>query len=150
MSLLIQNRSLIGVGLLLLVSLGSETHSADPQADLTRLTGTWKMDSYIDEGKPDPQFEGAIQTFTGGKYVVKVGDKTIRQGSFKIDAGKTPKQIDLLPAAGPYKGKTLAGIYALDGDRLHTCFPEPGQPRPAKFDSSAGSGNSEVKYTRQK
>jgi uncharacterized protein (TIGR03067 family) len=135
-----------GVGLFLV----SELRSEDPQRDKARLQGTWKMDSYIDEGKPDPQFAGAVQTFTGDKYVVKVGEKTIRQGAFKIDASKTPKHIDLLPAAGPYKGKTLAGIYVLDGDRLHTCFPEPGQPRPAKFDSAAGSGNSEVKYTRQK
>jgi uncharacterized protein (TIGR03067 family) len=150
MSRLIQNLSLIGLGLLVLVLLDSETRSADPQSDLASLSATWRMDSYIDEGKPDPQFAGAVQTFTADKYVVKVGDKTIRQGSFKIDASKTPKHIDLMPAAGPYKGKTLAGIYVLDGDRLHTCFPEPGQSRPTKFDSAAGSGNSEVKYTRHK
>jgi len=121
----------------------------EPAGDLKSLQGTWSMVSYIDEGAADPQFDKATQVFEGTNYRVEKDGKVIRKGEFRLDAGKSPKQIDLMPSIGPYKGKTLSGIYELKGDGLHTCFPEPGEARPAKFTSDKGSGCSEVKYKRK-
>jgi len=128
---------------------GGNAGADEPKGDAKSLQGTWTMLSYIDEGAADPQFDGAIQVFEGVNYRVEKGGKAIRKGDFKLDESKSPKQIDLMPSIGPYKGKTLPGIYELKGDTLHTCFPEPGQPRPAKFTSEKGSGCSEVKYKRK-
>jgi uncharacterized protein (TIGR03067 family) len=123
--------------------------AADP-AGADALQGRWTMLSYVDEGVLDPQFTGAVQQFTGPAYEVRKGDKVLRKGEFRIDPKQSPAHMDLKPGIGPYKGKRLEGIYRLDGDTLHTCFPEPGQPRPKQFTSEKGSGCSEVKYTRAK
>ena len=121
----------------------------EPTGDAKALQGTWSMLSYIDEGAPDPQFDKATQVFDGANYRVEKDGKVIRKGEFRLDASKSPRQIDLMPSIWPYKGKTLSGIYELTGDALHTCFPEPGQPRPTKFTSEKGSGCSEVKYRKK-
>jgi uncharacterized protein (TIGR03067 family) len=140
-----------GLGLmamLLAVAGAAGVTAEEPKGDAKSLQGSWTMLSYIDEGAADPQFDQATQVFEGASYRVEKGGKSIRKGDFKLDATKSPKQIDLMPSIGPYKGKTLPGIYQRDGDSLHTCFPEPGQPRPTKFTSEKGSGCSEVKYKR--
>lgn len=118
--------------------------------DVQKLQGTWVMLSYEDDGKLDPQFKDAHQMFDGDKYEVKAGEKTLRKGSFVLDPTQKPAAIDLLPAIGPYKGKRLLGIYVLDGDNLKTCFGDPGKERPKKFESAAGTDQSQVVYKRSK
>lgn len=53
---------------------------------------------------------------------------------FTLDPTKDPKTIDLTPPTGRNKGKTVRGIYQLDGDKLRICLPdEPDGPRPTKL-----------------
>jgi RNA polymerase sigma factor (sigma-70 family) len=65
----------------------------------------------------------------------------------KLDRATTPKSIDLIPQEGPAKGKTLRGIYSLEGDQLKICYVSPSIPepekkaRPSEFAAKKGSGN---------
>ena len=58
--------------------------------------------------------------------------------------------IDLVPGKGRYEGKTLPGIYKLEGDTLTIAFAEPGKDRPTAFESKAGSGVVLVVHKRAK
>lgn len=138
--------------MLLAASLIGADQAQDEAAkkETQKLQGTWVMLSYEDDGKLDPQFKEARQVFEGDKYEVKAGDKTLRKGSFVLDPTQKPAAIDLLPAIGPYKGKRLLGIYVLEGESLKTCFGDPGKDRPKKFDSAAGTDQSQVVYKRAK
>jgi RNA polymerase sigma factor (sigma-70 family) len=65
----------------------------------------------------------------------------------KLDASARPKAIDLMPVEGPAKGKTLRGIYALEGDEFKICYVSPCVPepekkaRPSEFAAPKGSGH---------
>ena len=43
--------------------------------------------------------------------------------AFKLDASKTPKEMDLWPLYDPYKGKVDPMIYELGAGKLRVCFP---------------------------
>jgi uncharacterized protein (TIGR03067 family) len=66
---------------------------------------------------------------------------------FTLDPAAQPKAIDLIPKEGPARGKTLRGIYSLEGDMLKICYvspntPEPQKkPRPSEFAARKGSGH---------
>jgi uncharacterized protein (TIGR03067 family) len=95
------------------------------------LQGTWKA---IEGGK-----EGSSITFTGDMFVLRFKDDTAT-GTIKVDAGKTPKTIDMQITGGTakvaekYKGKASLGIYAIEGNKLKWCAGEPGSgDRPTAF-----------------
>ncbi|HEY4593463.1 MAG TPA: TIGR03067 domain-containing protein [Thermoanaerobaculia bacterium] len=120
-----------------------------PQTDLDKLQGTWLTVSLVNDGKVlvgenVPSKPGPATTFAyeGNRWLVKVGDKTVASGIFKVDATKTPKEIDILDESGTQNDKTKLGIYELDGDTYRYCLAPAGKPRPAEFSSAEGSGYS--------
>jgi len=130
-------RTLLALGLLAAV-LGTAT--AD---DKNPTAGKWVIESVTRDGKADDDLKGAVRVHAGDKYTVTpaAGAKTPAvSGTFAADAGKTPATIDMKPASGRYKDKTLLGIYKLDGDALTVAFAEPGKDRPTGFDSKPGGG----------
>jgi uncharacterized protein (TIGR03067 family) len=52
--------------------------------------------------------------------------------TYKADAGGYPMTIDLTPDRGLAKGKTLKGIYELDGNALKICYVSPATEEPEK------------------
>jgi uncharacterized protein (TIGR03067 family) len=50
-----------------------------------------------------------------------------------VDAAKGT--IDFTPDDGPAKGKTLPGIFKIEGDKLTICFTSAGNARPKDFKS---------------
>jgi uncharacterized protein (TIGR03067 family) len=100
------------------------------------LDGKWEVVSITRSGKADDSWKGAIREHTGHKYVMaKEGGKSV-SGTMKVDAAK--KTIDMMPDEGTYKGKTLLGVFELNGDALKICFAEPGKERPAKVGDGEG------------
>src|SRR5437660_6957578 len=122
----------------------------DPsQRDLAKLQGTWLTVSLVNDGKmlvdekasPKP---GPVTklVYDGNKWIVKVGDKAVASGVFKIDATKTPKEIDILDDSDVKNAQIKLGIYELDGDTYKYCLAPAGKPRPTEFASKPGSGHS--------
>jgi uncharacterized protein (TIGR03067 family) len=83
-------------------------------------------------GKDDVKTELVLGkgTYEFPKGINRVGTK----GTYKTVAGKN--HIDLTPGDGPAKGKTLQGIYKVEGDTLTLCFRPAGMERPTKFEST--------------
>jgi uncharacterized protein (TIGR03067 family) len=122
----------------------------DPsKSDLDKLQGTWLTVSLVNDGKTlvdekTPPKEGPATklAYEKDKWLIKVGDKTVATGLFKIDATKTPKEIDIMDESGMKNDKTKLGIYQLHGDTYKFCLAPAGKPRPADFVGKEGSGHS--------
>jgi uncharacterized protein (TIGR03067 family) len=80
--------------------------------------------------------DGTFKTaFTGGEI----------NGTYRLDPSKQPKEITSVA-----DGKTMAGIYQLDGDNLKICFAWFGEARPRDFVTKAGSRTRLAIYRREK
>jgi uncharacterized protein (TIGR03067 family) len=120
-------------------------------SDLKKLEGTWKLVSGVNNGKElgDKTVKGARLVIEGDRHTVKVGRNTYK-GTHKLNMSKSPKTIDISDTEGPFKGKTVLGIYELDGDEFKICYAPPGKPRPKDFTAKAGSGHRSHVWKRQK
>src|SRR5262249_51896610 len=125
---------LISTTLLLIGLLAISRASADDKKD-DKLDGKWLVVSIERDGKADDAFKGGMRVIAGGKYTLTDKNGKATPGTFKVDPSKKPKAIDMTPTEGQYKGKTLLGIYEIDGQTLKICFTEPGKDRPTEFAS---------------
>jgi uncharacterized protein (TIGR03067 family) len=130
----------------------------DPsKGDLDKLRGTWLTVSLVHDGKmlvdeKTPPKEGPTTklVYDGNTWMIKLGDKTVASGVFKIDATQKPKEIDIMDASGVKNDKTKLGIYELNGDTYKYCLAPAGKPRPTEFTCKAGSGHSLGVSVREK
>lgn len=123
---------LLAMGVVVLVA------GAAVAADKTPLEGKWTIESLTRDGKADDGMKGATREHTGDKYTItpaKDSKAMPTEGTFTIDAEK--KTIDMKPTTGTFKGKTLLGVYRLDGDTLTVAFHE--SDRPKAMESKEGS-----------
>lgn len=117
--------------------------------DLDKLQGTWRTVSLVNDGRvlvgenvPPQPGPATKLVYEGNRWLIRVGDKTVASGIFKVDAIKVPKEIDILDESGMKNDKTKLGIYELDGDTYKYCLAPAGKPRPLEFASPMGSGYS--------
>lgn len=106
--------------------------------DKKPLEGKWTVESITRDGKADDGLKGATRVHEGDKYTItpaKDSKGTATEGTFTVDPVK--KTIDMKPSSGNFKGKTLLGVYKLDGDTLTIAFAE--GDRPKGFESKEGS-----------
>jgi uncharacterized protein (TIGR03067 family) len=122
---------------------------AKGKTDFDKLQGTWLTVSLVNDGNtlvdektPPKKGPSAKLTYEGNKWLVQVGAKTVAWGIFKIDATKSPKEIDIFDDTGMKNATTRLGIYELNGDTYKFCLAPPGKPRPTELTSKEGSGNS--------
>ena len=96
----------------------------EAQKDRAALQGEWEIVSAESNGEPPPPglLSQAKFAFSGDNLTL-MG----KVGTFTIDAGRIPRQIDF--ASGNVK---QLGIYDLDGDRLRLCV-GPADDRPKEF-----------------
>ncbi len=102
--------------------------------DINDIQGTWQVTFVESEGElvmEDCVHE--LQHIFAGKALTQVVGKEEKNGEFKLDPSTSPKAIDIIR-----KGKTILGIYELQGDDLRLCLTQDLQPRPTKFDSKDG------------
>jgi uncharacterized protein (TIGR03067 family) len=112
----------------------------ETKKEIERFHGTWKFESIeIGGQKMDVKlFKDSRLTIEGDKFSQLEGKQTTH-GTFKVDVTKRPKTLDVTFTDGPEKGKTMLGIYELDGDSYKACFDLAGKGRPAKFESKTGT-----------
>jgi uncharacterized protein (TIGR03067 family) len=118
---------------------------------LATIQGTWRFTSVVMDGKESPpeELKGRTITFSGDKWVVRQGGKTLQAGTHKFDPGKKPPQVDAAVTEGEGKGNTMLGIYEQKGDTLRVCFDPQGKERPTSFAPKAGQFGATVRREKK-
>jgi uncharacterized protein (TIGR03067 family) len=106
-----------------------------PKRDKEGLQGTWQVVFQEADGQqgPDEVVKRLRYVFKGDRLTIEPAEPGIGELSYRLDPTTDPKGIDLTFA----EGKTLFGIYLLEGDDLRICL---GQKRPTTFATEPGSG----------
>ncbi len=114
-------------------------------ADQAALQGKWIVESFQYNGGPVEMMKEAVREFKENKYTLtpKAGD--VIEGTIKLDPGQKRKTIDL-----EIDGRTLKGIYEVDGDMLKMSYTLNGGERPTEFVSKPDSGQILVTHKRAK
>lgn len=135
----------------LMLLTGTAALAAD-DPDHKDIQGTWVIESAMLAGRDHiDDFAGMKLILDGDKYTVDFGKNTDK-GTFTLNTKITPKGIEIRSAEGPFKGKTLPGIYELRGDTLVICVEGDGkaEKRPTKFEAPDTSRNMLLTYKRAK
>ena len=105
------------------------------------LKGEWEVISFTGDGEEIPKDKSPIAKLVFDKTkLTMTGDQKPKEFSYKLNASKKPKQMDLTPLSGPFKDKTTLAIYELSGDTLKLCvYNKESKERPAEFKSEKGS-----------
>ena len=145
-------RTLIGLAAVLL--LFNMATAGDP--DQKDLQGTWTVLKVIENGKPEPESQTSKfkMIFKDNTFAIEQEGKDFVKGTFKLDSGKTPKEIDFKIEKAPNMegvGKTATGIYKIEGDMLIWCATKPGEGnRPTALTAEAGSGRMMITLKKAK
>jgi uncharacterized protein (TIGR03067 family) len=125
------------IGLLVVVSGGQ----GGEKEKKSKLDGTWKPVSVMEDGKEKGDKENHSLTFKGDTFTIMKGDKVEGKGTFTTNKKAKPREMDMTITEGlkEAKGnKTIKGIYELKDDTLKLCFSMEGE-RPTEFAAPAGS-----------
>lgn len=122
--------------------LAADDAADEVKKEIARFEGSWKIVSL--ETEQNKLTEDALKHFLlkieGDKFTT-VEDMRETHGTFKLDPSKKPKTIDIAQTDRETKGKTILGIYELDGDTYKLCGDMSGKNRPTEFAVKAGSGH---------
>ena len=77
-------------------------------------------------------------TFEGNEYSYLTADGQQGKGSYRIDASRQLRTLDLTPSG--VNKKPIRAIYKWQGDELKLCVGAPGKDRPTDFTAPAGTG----------
>lgn len=78
---------------------------------------------------------------TGSEITVSFAGQVMVQAKYVTDNPINPKTMDYVHTGGMHKGKTQAGVCALEGRTLKVCFGKPGETsRPNDFSTKPGDG----------
>jgi len=107
----------------------------DAKKEQDRLQGKWQITKMEVENKAFPPEDLAKLKISieGNKFITLKDNGEQEKNSFKLDATKKPRRIDVTPLGGPLEGQTLEGIYALEGETLKMCLALPDGARPDAF-----------------
>jgi uncharacterized protein (TIGR03067 family) len=101
------------------------------QKDLEKIQGTWEASALTFGGKSfPPPLKDFARTFSGDGLITMNGQIAVQEATFKLDATKEHKHIDMTDKKD---GKTLRGLYVLDGDTLKIAYNLEGSERPTTF-----------------
>ena len=123
--------------------------AAQGEADEKVLQGKWAVTRMVKRGElmaPEDIARMSLEFSKDSLTLGNRGDK--RTFTFKTDAKKKPKEIDLTAENGAFKGQTIPGIYQLDGATLVLCLPhDDNTVRPDAFEALGGVAPSRILLT---
>jgi uncharacterized protein (TIGR03067 family) len=125
--------------------------AAEPDDALKPFQGAWVIESanLADRDHTD-LFAGMKLTVTGDKYAIDFRENS-DAGTITLDATKEPKRIDLTTRKdGPFKGRTLPGVYEFKGDAVVLCLNSEKPDRPTKFAAPAKTPLMLLTFKREK
>lgn len=139
----------------LMMTLAAGAALADDDAgkkDMLALEGEWVMVSGEQNGKKvdDETAKSARRVTRDGMTTLSFAGTVAFKAKISVDTSKKPKTIDYLVTDGPSKGKTVPGIYELDGDTVKYCFAQPDNERPKEFTAKEGSNLTLSVWKREK
>ena len=111
--------------------------------EMAKLEGEWEMVSGERDGQmlPEDLVKTGRRVSKDGEATVTIGNNPFMKAKYTVDPTKKPKAIDYtVLSEGPNKGKTVLGIYEIDGDTVKFCSAAVGKERPKEFSAPAGSG----------
>jgi len=117
----------------------------------TELEGEWSMLGGSMDGHPleKSMVKYGKRITRGNTTTVKFGPQVFMQGTFTVDATKSPREIDFVHTQGSNKGKTQHGIYQCDGTIFLLSSAKPGNPRPTDFTPGEGKTIAEWKLEKK-
>src|SRR5262245_27228027 len=125
--------------LLILSALVAFCYTPEPEdaakKDLAAMEGEWKLVAMKVDGKPVPaeKLASAKLTIRSSNYTLVTRNKQ-HEIELKLDARKSPKEIDMTFLDGPNKDRVGKGIYEINGDKLKICRSlDPQDERPKDF-----------------
>ncbi|MCI0641493.1 MAG: TIGR03067 domain-containing protein [Gemmataceae bacterium] len=133
---------LVGLFSSLFIALAGAQEAVDKEKK--NLQGVWIAEAFEESGKKaiGPRarlLDGMSWEFIGDKFIWRMEGHIEIQGTYKIDPGKKPKQIDL---ADPDRRKAkYVGIYEVEGESLKIRFHEDKEARPKAFTTEKGTRN---------
>jgi uncharacterized protein (TIGR03067 family) len=90
----------------------------DPKKEKDKLKGTWVVQSFEAGGMPIDSLKGMTFAFDGDKSTSQVPNQKASPGTYKLNATKKLKEIDLV-VNHPGGGRTTTrAIYTCTGDEL--------------------------------
>jgi len=113
------------LSLLILGMLIGSAAGQQEESDLDKIKGKWVFDQVKKDGMAEDlaKAKGVEIVVDNGKVTLIAGTKTLGQGTFKLEPGKNPKEIDIhLDHPEKKEGEKANGIYVLEGDTLKICF----------------------------
>jgi uncharacterized protein (TIGR03067 family) len=104
------------------------------------LDGEYTAEQLVMDGKPlDASMLGWVRRTTkSGETKVTAGPQTMLHVRYAVDRSHSPMWMNYVHVKG---GASQLGIYKVEGSGLTTCMAKAGAPRPTKFESPKGSGN---------
>jgi uncharacterized protein (TIGR03067 family) len=136
-------RKLRGIGIVaaaLVIASGMTTFAGqakqDVKKELEQFQGKWTITAINNQEVPAGAGDFSL-VFTGDKYQQISAGVVDEEGTFKVDASKTPMWMDLVILKGESAGVTQPGLATINGDSMILGFAMPGNTtRPANWDAA--------------
>ena len=124
---------------------------AAAKTELKKLEGVWQITSGEKDGKSIDSIKRDKVTVSRDNFTVHHDGKVEFTATIKLYPNKKPKAVDLRITSEKHKGKTVLGIYELNGDDLKFCITEAGaKSRPTDFSAKPGTDYLAVVLKREK
>lgn len=132
-----QRITLVGCSAICCAMAGGCSNDANVK-ETAALEGEWafvaiESDGYV--SSPE-EIKGQRWSIKGSEITGIVPGVPDHKMAYKLDASKTPKQMDLMPLYDPYKGTVDPAIYSLESGKLRVCARGPDElqkGRPTEF-----------------